>query len=330
MIETLSLRNFKVFREVDVPLRPLTAIVGPNASGKSTILQALALVFNQNIPEVQARVIPQGRRKGDLKSIGRPGGCSLRCSGRVGSAPIAVEVVITDNDEWEWKSEKPLPKKLLPCAVAYLDLDPRKLAAPSPQSALLVPEQDGRGLASALANLHLEHLPRFQALVENLSRVVPSVEDLRVRSLTDGFELLVDMHGATGVPAYAASAGTLLSLGLLTILTAKDPPKLVLIEDLERGLHPKALQELIGQLRLIQNQVEDLQIIATSHSPYLLDSFAAEEILLTSLDDNGHGQVRCLADHPDYKRWKDLMAPGEFWSSVGESWPTKDRKATAA
>jgi predicted ATPase len=138
------------------------------------------------------------------------------------------------------------------------------------------------------------------------------------------------MQGAKGVPAYATSVGTLLSLGLLTILTSKDPPRLVLIEDLESGLHPRALQELIGQLRRIQDQNKDLQIIATSHSPYLLDSFAAEEILLTSLDDNGHGQVRCLADHPDYERWKDLMAPGEFWSSVGESWPSKDKKATAA
>jgi AAA15 family ATPase/GTPase len=34
MIQSLSIRNFKVLREVDIKLQPLTVIVGPNASGK--------------------------------------------------------------------------------------------------------------------------------------------------------------------------------------------------------------------------------------------------------------------------------------------------------
>src|SRR5436309_13417026 len=41
MIQSLSIRNFKVLREVDINLQPLTVIVGPNASGKTSILQAL-------------------------------------------------------------------------------------------------------------------------------------------------------------------------------------------------------------------------------------------------------------------------------------------------
>jgi predicted ATP-binding protein involved in virulence len=114
---------------------------------------------------------------------------------------------------------------------------------------------------------------------------------------------------------------------VLTALSIHDGPKVVLIDDLERGLHPKAVASFIQQLRGIQNP--QLQIVATSHSPYLIDCMEADEVLLTSLDEDGYAVVRPLTDHPDYDRWKGLMSAGEFWSSVGEDWITREKKATA-
>lgn len=144
-----------------------------------------------------------------------------------------------------------------------------------------------------------------------------------------GYELLFDMKGAEGIPAIAVSEGTLLTLGLLTALSMQDTPQVILVDDLERGLHPKAIGELIQQIRRLQGQDSTLQLIATSHSPYLLDHLNADEILLTSLSEEGHAFVKPLAEHPDCERWKDLMAPGEFWSTVGEDWITQRNKATA-
>lgn len=44
MFDGLSLHNFKAFRDLTIPLRPLTLLSGLNGSGKSTTLQALALL----------------------------------------------------------------------------------------------------------------------------------------------------------------------------------------------------------------------------------------------------------------------------------------------
>lgn len=44
MIDSMRLRNFKAFRELELRLRPLTLLTGVNAAGKSTIIQSLALV----------------------------------------------------------------------------------------------------------------------------------------------------------------------------------------------------------------------------------------------------------------------------------------------
>ena len=45
MFTSLSLRNFKAFRELSsLDLAPVTVLIGPNGSGKSTVLQALAFL----------------------------------------------------------------------------------------------------------------------------------------------------------------------------------------------------------------------------------------------------------------------------------------------
>ena len=41
MISKVSIRNFKCLRDVQIDLERFTVFVGPNASGKSSILQAL-------------------------------------------------------------------------------------------------------------------------------------------------------------------------------------------------------------------------------------------------------------------------------------------------
>ena len=51
MITHLIIENFKAIEKLEVPLRPFTILVGPNDSGKSTILQALEIASNQPIYE---------------------------------------------------------------------------------------------------------------------------------------------------------------------------------------------------------------------------------------------------------------------------------------
>ena len=44
MLERIDLRYFKCFEVLKLPLRPLTLLTGVNASGKSSVLQALVLL----------------------------------------------------------------------------------------------------------------------------------------------------------------------------------------------------------------------------------------------------------------------------------------------
>jgi predicted ATPase len=44
LIAKLALTNFKAFASVEIPMAPYTLLSGLNSSGKSTVLQALALL----------------------------------------------------------------------------------------------------------------------------------------------------------------------------------------------------------------------------------------------------------------------------------------------
>ena len=53
MITHASFRNFKALRSVDIDLQRLTVIVGPNGSGKTSILEGLELVALATVVESQ-------------------------------------------------------------------------------------------------------------------------------------------------------------------------------------------------------------------------------------------------------------------------------------
>lgn len=261
-------------------------------------------------------------------------------AGRVLDVPFhyrcqIFESLVDYSGTWQHKKLSHLTLRELTISIrlaVYLNLSAGKLAEPSARGGVSYSlASDGEGLAWYLSGLYLEHPAQFREIVSRLKEVIPVVQDLRIhRALLNkgqvGFELLFDTQAADNIPAHSVSEGTLLTLGILAVLHSPQKPQLVLIDNLDQGLHPRALKNLIGQLRRIQEQDPELQIVATSHSPYLLDAVLPEEVLLTSLDEAGYTAVKPLTAHPEYDRWKDLMAPGEFWSTVGEGWVAQNAK----
>ena len=101
---------------------------------------------------------------------------------------------------------------------------------------------------------------------------------------------LKEKNGQT-VSADCASDGTLRFLGILAAMFGPDPATVYFIEELENGIHPTRLGLLV---ELIESQTKrrGIQVIATSHSPQLLQFLSEESIEHASL-------VYRLPDHPD-------------------------------
>lgn len=139
---------------------------------------------------------------------------------------------------------------------------------------------DGSNLASLMRHGRLPK-PVHRRIVEYLSRITPDITDVRTRAVEGMYSLRIDHRRAGGevwqAPARNVSDGTLRTLGILVALfqswTDGVPLSLVGIEEPEATVHPAALGVLLGALREASGRV---QVVATSHSPDLLDSTDVE------------------------------------------------------
>jgi len=213
--------------------------------------------------------------------------------------------------------------------------------------------EDGSNFAWTLSYLMTAEPERFREIMEALRDVVPVVRRVRARpvrvarierkSITInkqersfdeeqsvmGQELIFDMVSGEGLPANFVSDGTLIVLAILTaVIHGNLVSKTILLDDIEQGLHPKAQRTLIRQLRKLQEVRPELQIIVSSHSPYIVDELSPEEVWLFAPDKEGCATYARLSDHPDVDQALKILTTGEFWSSEGEEWVLDSKKRT--
>lgn len=209
--------------------------------------------------------------------------------------------------------------------VVRLRLDSAKVAGFALDSKDPRVEHDGAGTAAVIAWLAEQRAPELGDIEADLRRVVPRARRLfpKRSELAGNLGKLfaLEMEGsAEPIPADLLSEGTLLTIGLLTVLHGRPTPRLVLLDDFDRALHPTAQKQLVACVKDMLARHPDLQFVCTTHSPYVLDLFEAEDVRVLRADAQGLTHARKLTDHPEWAAWKGTLKAGEFWSYVGEDW----------
>jgi predicted ATPase len=117
-----------------------------------------------------------------------------------------------------------------------------------------------------------------------------------------------------------ASSGALCVLAILVMVHSAVKPTLLLIDDIEMHLDITAQPELFRALRDAAARNSNLQIVCTTHSPFILQHADSEQVRVLGLDPNGYTVARPLSDHPEFERWRSAMNAGELWANWGEEW----------
>jgi hypothetical protein len=359
MIHSVRFRNFKALRSVDLDLERLTLLVGPNASGKTSALEGLALLTR--LASQDPREVFVGPAAiGVVASRGATGALELAFSGafRRKNADLSISFAAIEDYPFtdafrldaRWgdrrstlRRELVPPDEAPPLApsdqplgqvvreAAFLRFDPARLAEPS-YSDLLTPviASDGSGLASVVADMAASRPDDFARLQDAVRAVIPGLLRVRlVRSkvpraaessdLVWGHEIVFDTVGAAEVPARAASEGMLVALGLFAVLLGPDHHDIVLVDHLERGINPRSYGELLSQINLVL-ATEPIQIVAVTDAPALLDNASAESVRAHCLFEDGSVRVKPLGLHPDWEALRAELRPGAFWMQVGDAW----------
>ena len=323
-LEKVHIKNFLSLQNIELSLKPLTVLVGPNASGKSNVLHALNLlrtmVIADNLPPVEfvkdrlwaggashitfqlhAAIettltayqlkftadadnpfVSEQLSINDVKVIAIQSGqgvvrdedgenetkytsnkLALQSAGAYGNKPItgALREFVK---EWKFYNFRP-------------DVIRDGLAAFSPDTKDVSesPKLDSYGfrLPEVLSDWHENTPESFRNVSESLA--ASTNIGIACRPINGDNQLYLLEGYENPIPLKRASDGTLRLVAYYTLLNQAELPPLVAIEEPERSLHPGALKDITY---ILEKLAARTQVIITTHSSQLLDSFSSKSL----------------------------------------------------
>lgn len=229
---------------------PIVAISGENGSGKSSIIQSAAAVYRG--PE---------RNPGKYASDFFPNtawdtieNASIKFSVREGDKRIESSIR-KPTERWKGNTDRPIRP------VEYFDLS------------RVLPVSGRVGYAKIAKSKHKEVSATMfdQDRLDRLSHILGHKYASAKMALSDvdaGRPVPVLQRKSSGYSGYHQGQGET----TITELIQADLPKygLILIDEIESSLHPRAQRRLIRDLADVSRERE-LQIILTTHSPFILE-----------------------------------------------------------
>lgn len=318
MIQRIKIENYRCFRSLDVELKPFNVLIGPNNTGKSNFLKVL-----NGIPRFS--IIPP--REDEFYRF---------------DSTLAPSIELSTTDGVKSLSKPKIQTSLHPDQASFLNqilptryFDVPKLVLPmqsegakaSTDVAEIV-KTDGKNLAALLDYMLRKERKLFFELVEALKTMIPGLEDIDIETPTPQTRMVnLMLDGGFQMPASLASMGVRLMIFFATFAFHPTPPKLILIEEPETGVHPLRLARIMELLRGISTGAmgrRPAQIVLTTHSPYLLDCVDLEidNVLVFQRDADGSRSAKPM-NNERLKKYTDEFMLGEFWFNGGDEILTK-------
>lgn len=382
-------RNFKSIRNLDLELGPLTVLVGPNASGKSNVLDVIrfikdaldrnldsAIGTRQGIVAVRRSSPGGGTRDVEIGFEVERGELRMRYGFVLGSRAGVYRVKkeqaeftstgdrrlmgkfeiregrlvkpTTLNYRISETSELTFPKLaylLLPIRINrddpieepnitvddYFDamsviggmqfyrLFPDAMREPSKPLNERILFEDGSNLASVLRAMVRSKSRMIEEINGNLGQVVPGLKSLEVQQ-SGGF-LVVKLRHSVGHNGNRVSTfdltqesdGTVRMLGLLTAFYQEGYASLIGLEEPELTVHPGALPVLADVMVEASSRT---QVVATTHSPDLIDRLPIESLRAVEIRD-GCTEVGPVSATQSKAVMNGLFTSGELHSMEG-------------
>ncbi|MBM5816511.1 MAG: hypothetical protein FJ083_07970 [Cyanobacteria bacterium K_Offshore_surface_m2_239] len=162
---------------------------------------------------------------------------------------------------------------------------------------------DGGNLAAVLLELRNTDGKRYELIVRQICRVLPAFKDFVLEEQA-GKVLLrwVSRQSDKVFGAHLTSDGSLRLFYLLTLLNLPPDglPDVMFFDEPELGLHPHAIT-LVAEM--FKRLAKKRQIFIATQSPYLVDCFELENIIVASAN-NGATVLRNLP-REQYQEWLD-------------------------
>ncbi|MFL5347592.1 MAG: AAA family ATPase [Hyalangium sp.] len=294
MIQSVHFKNFRCLRSVTLKLAPLTVLVGPNSSGKTSVLEGL-----KPRSGIESSDFWKLNPDQELQIIWAYTDGSAGFYQRFPNSGHSLDVRHT---------------------LQSLALDLKALRKENVLASAQQLSPTGDNLTNVFASLSRQ---QQAAVAKELCRLVPMFSDVDLEPTSKG-QLRLRFQDRWNPDLWFApsqvSDGTMLVLAFLVLQYQNPSPDILTIEEPERALHPYLLDELIQFLRkMTTGEIgkKPVQVVLATHSAELLEYVRPEEVrFLTRSSEDGSVQVNEAPT--DTTNWQQVYK--EYRESLGSIW----------
>lgn len=345
MITNIAIKNFKSITDVTLSLGHVNVFIGANGSGKSNVLEAVAMAASERSALIEVKdMIQKGIR------ISKPDLMISSFYGQASSDTINVDIVGTEKERLRYtvrnntpediystwsarfepgKTETAIAKNeklrnyLSQYIIYSLSINAlRSLSSDSLQYPLGI---NGEGLDVLLNQLPKEEILQIK---ESASECIAWIEDIFFdneevykmqgyklgRSKSNLYFRDKFMQKKNNLfSAENANEGALELLFYLTLFISKKTPSFFAIDNIENGLNPRLcrfLMKKITELAVKNNK----QVLITTHNPAILDGLnlndPTQKLYVVSRNDEGKTQAKLIQVKPQTEA---PMRLSEMW-----------------
>ena len=175
----------------------------------------------------------------------------------------------------------------------------------------LAPSMDNLG--SILYYLSV-YYPDYETIKKLLKNINPHFNELSFNTQNDN-EVQMNLGESgfdTKISLRNISKGTLKFLALLAILYNPNRGKIIFLKEPEQSLHPDMIRTIAKGIKHAART--GTQMIVATHSPFLLDSFLVDDVLVFEKNKNNETRVMRKTEE-DYENWLNDYTTGDLWMS---------------
>jgi predicted ATPase len=352
MITELHATGYGCLKDVRVKLGALHALIGPNDSGKSTILRALRTLgqlaagsFERNgttwtpfdpgldADEPGSHVTLRADTGYGRYIFDRQIHVGMGADGMVtneerledtgpgdAAVPRYISAPTTLLDNRQPKSTSFAVWSAL-AGIHFLGLSEEGLRSPSgflPRDRMQLSAR-GEGLPGLYFALRNDHEEAFERILHDVRTLFPTVKTVRAQpSSSSELEIEVELTDRTRVRSAHISTGLLYYLAFAAFPEAYGPVSTVLLEEPENGLHPARIKQVMAVLRAFTEK-HGAQVILTTHSPLVVNELEPDEVSVVTRPSLEAGtQVRAIAETANFAKRSEVYSLGELWLSYAD------------
>lgn len=291
-LESIKISGIRGWNGEEVRFQfPVTVIAGENGAGKSTILKAAAVAYSN----------PSGRGKTYYPLTFFPD----TPWDTVENAELIYKIKEGDQTHNFWYRKRTRrwrrASRRLSRVVVFQDIS-RTL----PLDATVGYAKIANRTAAEVSSSELDHnIIRYYSSI--LGRAYDSAKFARA-NVDDTREVGVVTIGETTISQFHQGAGEDATLDLMKQLQAIPRTSLILIDEVEASLHPRSQRRLVHFLLWLA-RTKHIQVIMTTHSPYVLEELPPDARIL--LERTASGIEVLPAISPDFalNRMDDIDRP---------------------